>query len=144
MGHQYGDIRHGGLHALKHSLNAFLGDDQLTVLEVQRVEDRVQAHLGVNDGRSTRLRGGEIQLEEGLLEVVVGHRQTGALLSAAEEEGEELPEEGVFLGEIHGLGMGLEADAPKDVICVGEEIAALSLRGTAETKPYVVDARNAE
>ena len=88
----------------------------------------------MSDGRSTHLRGGEIQLEEGLLEVVVGHCQTGALLSAAEEEGEKLPEEGVFLGEIHGLGMGLEAHASKDVICVGEEIAALSLRGTEEAK----------
>lgn len=98
----------------------------------------------MSDGRSTHLRGGEIQLEEGLLEVVVGHCQTGALLSVAEEKGEKLPEEGVFLGEIHGLGMGLEADASKDVICVGEEIAALSLRGTEEAKQYVVDARNAE
>lgn len=88
----------------------------------------------MSDGRSTHLRGGEIQFEEGLLEVVVGHCQTGALLSVAEEKGEELPEEGVFLGEIHGLGMGLEADASKDVICVGEEIAALSLRGTEEAK----------
>ena len=98
----------------------------------------------MSDGRSVHLRGSEIQLEKGLLEMMVGHGQTGALLSGVEEEEKELPEEGVFLGEIHGLGMGLEADASKDVICVGEEIAALSLRGTEETELYVVDARNAE
>ena len=141
---EYGDVRHRSLHALEHALDSFLGNDQLAVLEVQRVEDGVQPHLAVSHGSRAHLRRGEVQLEEGLLEVVVVHCQTRAFLSGSEDREEESPKEGVLFGEVHCLGMRLEANSTKDVICVGEEIAALSLWERDERNVYVVNAGNSE
>lgn len=72
------------------------------------------------------------------------HGQTCALLAEGEDRGEESPKKGVFFGEIHDLGVRLETNAAKDVICVGEEIAALPLWGMNGQKTYVVNTSNSK
>ena len=52
----YGDVGHGSLHSLQNTLETFLADHKLSVLQIQRVENGIQAHLGVTVEERTRLR----------------------------------------------------------------------------------------
>ena len=95
----------------------------------------------MSEGKSECLGCGEIQFEEGLLDVMV-HGQACALLAEGEDGREASPKKGVLFGEVHGLRVRLEANTTKDIICVGEEITTLSLWGTDRKKMYVVNTSN--
>ena len=140
----YGDVRHGRFHSLQHALETLLTDHQLSVLQVQRVENGVQAHLGVRGRERMHLRRSQVEFEEALLQMGAVDGETGSFLSGDEGEKKGEPEKGVVLGEVDGLRVRLEAHSAKDVIGVGQEILALSLEVKGRSREHVVNARNAQ
>ena len=140
----YGDVGHGRFHSLQHALETLLADHQLSVLQVQRVENGVQAHLGVRERERAHLRRSQVEFEEALLQMGAVDGETGSFLSGDEGEKRSEPEEGVVLGEVDGLRVRLEAHSAKDVIGVGQEILALSLEVKGRSGEHVVNARNTQ
>ena len=76
-GRAYGDFRHRRCYAQESSLQTLVADDQLTVLQVQTVQKRVQSHL----------RGGDVEFRQRLRQGDVVEGEVNLLLTRGEEAG---------------------------------------------------------